>query len=76
MLGNRKNIAEKITYDSLEIKARQCLVPKELTFPSVLTKQCALVPDMVDRWHHLVLLSLQGFYSNWILYSPGEIRVN
>ena len=35
------------------------LVPKTLTFPSVLTKQCGVVPGMVDRWHHLVLLSLE-----------------
>ena len=38
------------------------LVPKELTFPSVLTKQFGLVPGMVDRWHHLVLLSLEVLY--------------
>ena len=29
-----------------------------LTLPSVLTKQCGVVAAMVDRWHHLVLLSL------------------
>ena len=48
---------------------------KSLKVPSVLTKQCGEVPGMVDRWHHLVLLSLEIF-SNWILYSPGEISVN
>ena len=35
------------------------LVLKELTFPFVLIKQCGVVPDMLDRWHHLVLLSLK-----------------
>ena len=30
------------------------IVPGKLTFPSFLTKQCGVVPCMVDRWHHLV----------------------
>ena len=34
------------------------LVPKELIFTTVLIKQCGEVPDMVDRWHHLMLLTL------------------
>ena len=35
-------------------------------------KLCFLIilPGMVDRWHHLVLLSLS------VLCSPGEISVN
>ena len=40
------------------------LVPKELTFLSVLTKQCGVVPGLVDRWHHLILLSLEFLYLN------------
>ena len=52
-------------------------VPTELTFPSVLTKQFGVVTGMVDKWHHLVLLSLNVLsYSNRILYSPGEVSVN
>ena len=34
------------------------LVPVMFTFPYVLTKHCGVVPGMVDRWHHLLLLSL------------------
>ena len=30
------------------------------TLRSVLTKQCGVVPGMVDRWHHLVLLYLDN----------------
>ena len=32
------------------------LVPKKLTFPSVLAKQCDVVPAMVDRWHYMAYL--------------------
>ena len=32
--------------------------PKKLTSSPVLTKQCGVVPGMVDRWHHLILRSL------------------
>ena len=35
------------------------LVHKQLMFPSVWTKQSGLVPGMVDRWHHLILLSVE-----------------
>ena len=35
------------------------LVPKVLVFLSVLTKQFCVLPSMVDRWHHLILLSLK-----------------
>ena len=48
-------------------------VTKELTFPSVLTKQCGAVPGMVGRWHHLVLLSLEVVIPK--LDPPGEITV-
>ena len=30
-----------------------------LSFPSVLTKQCGVVPGMVDRCHHLIIISLE-----------------
>ena len=35
-------------------------VPKKLTFLSELTKQCGVVQAMVDRWHHLVLLTIDN----------------
>ena len=38
------------------------LVPKKLTSPSVLTKQWGVVPGIVDKWHHLVLLPLEILY--------------
>ena len=47
-----------------------------MTFTSVLIKHCDVVPDMVDRWHHLALLSLEFTYSNSVLCSLGEIDVN
>ena len=31
------------------------LVPKKLTFPFMLSKQCGVVPGMVDRCHHMIL---------------------
>ena len=40
------------------------LVPKKLTFPSVLTKQCGVVPGMVDRWHHLIIRSQMDHYGH------------
>ena len=46
-----------------------------LTFPSVLNKQCGVVSGMADRWHHPILITLAVSYSNWVLYSPGEISV-
>ena len=44
-------------------QSTKLIIPEKLTFPSVLTKQCGVVSDMVDRWHHLTLLSLEIFYS-------------
>ena len=41
------------------LKWTRLLVPKKVTSPPALTKQCGVVLDMVDRWHHLVLLSLE-----------------
>ena len=35
------------------------LVPKMLTFPSELTKQCGVVLAMVDIWHHLAHISVE-----------------
>ena len=35
------------------------IVPKQFTFPSALNKLRGVVPGMVDRWHHLILLSLE-----------------
>ena len=62
---------------SLVARLKAPRVPKELTFPYVLTKQCGVVPGLVDRWHHLMLLSLDILgYSNRILYSPGDVSVN
>ena len=49
------------------------LVPKQLTFPSVLTKQSGVVPGRIDRTHHLLLLSLEG---SELQLNPGEISVN
>ena len=39
--------------DQVRIYTR-LLVPKDLTFSSVLTKQCGVVPGLVDRWQRLV----------------------
>ena len=33
----------------------QNLVPKKLTFLSVLTKQCGVVSGLVDIWYHMVI---------------------
>ena len=49
------------------------LVPVMFTFPYVLTKHCGVVPGLVDRWHHLLLVSL---YVYRIKLNPGETNVN
>ena len=49
------------------------LVPKQLTFPSVLTKQSGVVPGMIDRWHHLLIPSLEDLVI--LKLNPGEISV-
>ena len=35
------------------------LVPKNFIFPSVLANLCGVVPGIVDKWHHLILQSLE-----------------
>ena len=36
------------------------------TFPYVLIKHCGVVPGSVDRWHHLLLLSLYVYRLIWL----------
>ena len=61
-------------YYNIQYSDSFCCI-KKLTFPSVLTKQCGVVPGMIDRWHHLLLLSLEDFVVILKL-NPGEISVN
>ena len=42
-------------------------VHKELTLPSILTKLCGVLKVIVDRWHHLILLSLE------VLLEPSSL---
>ena len=43
------------------IPETRLLVTEKFTFPSVLTRHCGVVPGIVDRWHHLLLLSLRVY---------------
>ena len=53
------------------------LVPKKLTLPSGFTKQCGVVPGVVDRWQHLVFLSLEIFVILKLsAFSSCEISIN
>ena len=47
VLAEIKSVEDTMTYAPSQ--GLGLLVPKELTFPSVLTKQCVVVPGMVDR---------------------------
>ena len=62
--GHPKFLKSQFGHSVMKILAKslpgwtRLLVPEKFTFPSVLTKHCGMVPGMVDRWHHLLRLSL------------------